>query len=145
MSKKARDYFEELNKSKHGKLKWQFDFYYLCLMAGFINVDISESKGEEFVDEFPSAYVAQREQIIGLLISTEIKRNHIDIENRERIERQMLQLVKPDSPSRLSSKGEQRMNEYAENGFKLISDKIPDPPNLDTFLTCYYERIIKKK
>lgn len=146
MSDNAKRYFNKLNESKHGKFKVQFDFYYLCLMAGLISENTSECKGEKFIDEFPSVFVPQREQIIGLLIATEIRRNGIDIQNRERLERLMLKLVKPDSPTRLSDEGERLINDYAENGFKWIYEKIPTPPsNLDTFLTGYYERIVNKE
>jgi len=143
MSKEAKRYFNRLTGSKHGKLKTQFDFYYLCLIAGFKNETFSKCKGEKFVDEFPSDFLMQREQIIGLLIATEINRNKIDMENRERIERLMLKLVKPDSPTQLSNDGESLMNDYAENGFRRILEEIPSPPtNLDTFLVRYYEKVL---
>ena len=143
MSDDAKKYFNKLDESKHGKFRVQFDFYYLCLIAGLLNETPSECKGEKFVDEFPGIYIGQREQIIGLLIATQINRDKIDIENRERIERLMLKLVKPDSPTRLSSDGENLMNQYAENGFRRIFEKIPTPPsNLDTFLVSYCERVL---
>jgi hypothetical protein len=145
MSNDAKKFFNKLNESKHGRFQYQFDFYYLCLIAGLINETPSECKGEEFFDEFPSGFVLQREQIIGLLIATQIKRDKIDVENRDRLERLMLKLVQPDSPTRLSDYGESLMNQYAENGFKRILEKIPLPPtNLDTFLVSYYERVLTK-
>lgn len=143
MSSEARAYFRKLSKTKHGKLKLQFDFYYLCLIAGFLDERFSECKGEKFVDEFPSDFLIQRDQIIGLLIATEISRNKIDLKNRQRIEGIMLKLVKPDSPTQLSSEGESLMNQYAEYGFKRILEEIPTPPiNLDSFLVRYYEKIL---
>jgi len=143
MSNDAKRYFNKLNESKHGKLETQFDFYYLCLLAGFRYMTPSNYKGEEFIDQFPRSFVSQREQIIGLLIATQINKDNIDIENRARLERLMLALVKPDSPSRLSNDGERLMNQYAENGFQRIINEIPTPPNnLDTFLIEYYKKII---
>ncbi|MDR2720507.1 MAG: hypothetical protein LBC03_06880 [Nitrososphaerota archaeon] len=147
MSQACKLYFNKLAEgAQHGKFKVQFDFYYICLMAGFLSKDKTECVGgEEFVSEFPGIYIQQRRQITGLLIATEIERNKIDINNRERLEKTMLELVKPDSPTKLSSIGERYLDEYAEKGFKLIAEKIPTPPNnLDTFLTNYYERVIKK-
>ncbi len=145
MSNDAKKYLNKLEESKHGKFKVQFDFYYLCLIAGLLNETTSGCKGEKFIDDFPGIYVMQREQIIGLLIATQISRDKVDIQNRERIERLMLKLVKPDSPTRLSEEGETLMNQYAENGFKRIVEKIPTPPNnLDTFLVSYCERILPK-
>lgn len=79
------------------------------------------------------------------MIATELERNKIDINNRERLEKVMLSLVKPDTPTKLSLQGERLMDEYAEKGFKLIAEKIPSPPaNMDAFLINYYERVIKK-
>lgn len=146
MSQACKRYYNKFEGSQHGKFKVQFDFYYLCLMAGFQSQAISECKGgEEFVAEFPGIYIPQRRQITGLLIATEITRNKIDITNRKRLESVMLSLVKPDTPTKLSPQGERLMDEYAEKGFTLIAEKIPDPPtNFDTFLTNYYERVISK-
>jgi hypothetical protein len=146
MSQGCKRYLNKLEEAQHGKFKVQFDFYYLCLMAGFQSKDISECKGgEEFVAEFPGLYIPQRRQITGLLIATEIERNKIDINNRERLEKVMLSLVKPDTPTKLSLQGEKLMDEYAEKGFKLIAEKMPTPPgNLDAFLTNYYVRVIGK-
>ncbi len=144
MSKEAKRYFNQLNESKHGTLKVQFDFYYLCLIAGFKTKKPISASAEKFVDDFPGLYIMQREQIIGLLIATQIDRDQIDTANRERLERLMLKLVKPDSPSHLSAEGEKLMDEYAEAGFKLISEEIPTPPaNLDTFLVLYYEKVLQ--
>jgi hypothetical protein len=146
MSHESKMYFNKLSEAQHGKFKVQFDFYYLCLMAGFQSKDKRECKGgEEFIAEFPGIYVSQRRHITGLLIATELERNKIDINNRERLEKVMLSLVKPDTPTKLSLQGERLMDEYAEKGFKLIAEKIPSPPaNMDAFLINYYERVIKK-
>jgi len=144
ISNDARRYYTKLNESKHGKFRTMFDFYYLCLIAGMINNKRSTAKGSEFIDQFTKDFIPRREEIIGLLISTEIERNNIDLNNRSRIERLMLALVQPDSASRLSSDGENLMNQYAENGFYKILEEIPEPPiNLDTFLITYYEKIVK--
>ena len=144
ISNDARRYYTKLNESKHGKFQTMFDFYYLCLIAGMINNKRSTAKGSEFIDQFTKDFIPRREEIIGLLISTEIERNNIDLNNRSRIERLMLALVQPDSASRLSSDGENLMNQYAENGFYKILEEIPEPPiNLDTFLITYYEKIVK--
>lgn len=145
MSTEAKLYFNKMAKTKHGKFKTQFDFYYLCFIAGVSKEQFCDCKGEKFVDEFPNDYQMQREQIIGLLVTTEINRKNIDVNNRERLEREMLSLVQPDSTTRLSATGEARMNCYAEYGFKLISEEIPTPPqNLDTFLLRYYEKVLSK-
>ena len=144
MSTEAKRYFNNLNESSHGKLKVQFDFYYLCLIAGFKLKKPVNVSAEKFVDDFPGLFVMQREQIIGLLIATQINRDQIDVTNRERLERLMLKLVKPDSPSHLSPDGEKLMDEYAESGYRFISEAIPTPPaNLDTFLIQYYENVLK--
>jgi hypothetical protein len=143
MTNHARKYYAKLNESKHGKFSTMFDFYYLCLIIGIIKQQTLSPKGTEFIDQFTKEFIPKREEIIGLVISSEILRNNIDFENRARIESSMLSIVKPDSSSRLSAKGENIMNQYAEYGFQKILEIMPDPPlNLDTFLISYYENLI---
>jgi len=144
MSTGAKKYYNKLNReSKSGVFQTQFDFYYLCLIAGFTKKLLKDKTGEKFVDEFPNDFHTQREQIIGLLITTELARKGIDTKNREQIEKIMLRLVKPDSPTRLSPDGEKLMNQYAQGGFGYISEQIPSAYNLDTFLIHYYKAVIK--
>ena len=147
MSANAKNYFNKLNKeSTTGKLQVQFDFYYLCLIAGFINGKISENIGDKFVDDFPStSFFPQRDLIVGLLIAAEIDRNEIDTTDRKRIEKLMVGLVKSDSPTHMSEKGERLMNQYAQGGFEYIAGKIPSIYNLNTFLVRYYDEIVKTK
>ncbi len=147
LSHEANSFFEKIDKeSRHGKFGLKFDYYYLCLVAGFIKKDISKDirNGSDLVKAFPTEFHSQREQIIGLLIATEIERNKINKDNRERLEKLMLELVQPDSPSKLSPKGLKLMNRYAQSGFDYISEKIPSPYNLDTFLIQYYNEIINQ-
>jgi hypothetical protein len=146
MSPDSKMYFNKINReSKSGKFQTQFDFYYLCLIMGLIKKELKENIGEKFLDEFPSDYHAQREQILGLLISSEIERKGVDFDDRKKIEETMLKMVKPDSPTRLSETGEKLVNQYAQGGFELISNKIPSAYNLDTFLIHYYKLLISKK
>ena len=55
----------------------------------------------------------------------------------------ILYIVKPDSVTLLSNEGEKLLDQYAQNGFELISDEIPVEriSNLDTFLAQFYELI----
>ena len=143
----ARGYWRKLNDhSKSGKLEILFDLYYLSFIVGCLKKELFEEEklGTEFIDAFPESYYDQKEQIIALLISTEIERKGIDPKDRTQIQKTMLNYVKPDSTTRLSKKGETVMKQYAQKGFQIIKDKIPNPFNVDTFIIRYFGEIIKK-
>ena len=143
ITREAKKYYEKLDKSTTGKLKTEFDFYYLCLLAGFSRGKVSQNNGVEFYDKFPNEFYHQRQQVIGLLISTEIERRGVNVNDNVQVEKIILYIVKPDSVTLLSNEGEKLLDQYAQNGFELISDEIPVEriSNLDTFLAQFYELI----
>jgi len=142
MSASAKKYYNKLKDSNIMKI--QFDFYYICLLAGFAHERIKTVEGDEFLKSFPTDYTERRDQIIGTLLVTEIRRCGVDVNNKARVQELMLKLVKPDSQTRLSDEGEKLLNKYAEGGFSLIKEKFDDSHSMGTFLVRYHDEIMAR-
>ena len=79
LPKDCLKYYQNIfdSKSKNGqKLKYKFDEYYFCLLAGLAcakyNKD-AELDPNSQIDEYPSEYQKCKDYIAGLLIATEVK------------------------------------------------------------------------
>jgi len=141
MSHNAKQYYDKLRDGEI--IKIQFDFYYICLLIGFKFKEFGKNvELVEFFHKFPNEYLSRKEEIIGTLITTEIKRLGVNVENKSRVQELMLKLVNPESITRLSSEGEKLMNKYAEGGFNFIVEKIGSCSTTDTFLVRYYDEFM---
>ena len=143
ISADAKRYFNKLDQdSKLVKLETMFDFYYFCLLIGFTNGKLSDGQSEEFLKSFPISYKLHSKEIIAALISAEIARRGINIEDRTRVQELILTLINPESPTNLSTNGETLMNKYAGGGFLIINDKFGQSHDVDTFLIRYNDELI---
>ena len=146
LSNEVRKYFKKIDaNSKTGKFKNMWDYYYLCLMVGFRNEELGEeiSESSEFNKDFPRSYYSNRYQIIAALILAEIRRQGIMKNDSDKIRKLMLELLDTDAVTKISNTGLKRMNRYAEKGFRLINEKIPEPVEMDEFIKKYYEEFIE--
>lgn len=140
----AKEYFrliDELDNKEGNKFNTDFDKYYLCLMAGFDRRKIAqvEQIGKEvFVNDFPGAYKNTKELIIGLLIDTEMSRKRLEADDRAHVEQLIVNIVDPDSSTKLQPSGMQLMNQYAAYGMGVIKESIPRPNSLESFLIQYH-------
>lgn len=138
----ARAFFKLAEAPRDSKTKFiMFDQYYCCLMAGLDARKLGapeDSESEEFVKGYPDDYKHQADLIAGLLIDAELDRKGIQSEDRASIEREIVTLLDPTSPTRLSAEGNALLNRYAAEGFKLIHDQMLAPANLEDFLVAYH-------
>jgi hypothetical protein len=146
LSKAARKYFTELEKSTSGKLEHTWDKYYFCLMAGLTEIKLGDEPpaDDEFVKEFPLVYHEHRYQILGVLITSELLRRGVELGNAQELQRISLELTTPTSPTFLSAAGMKRLNEYADGRFRVLQDRIPEHRELSIFLKEYYEQFMKR-
>lgn len=146
LTSKSKKYLKKINEnSKTGKFETMWDFYYLCLMAGFKNSKLGEeTNNEEFNKDFPSQYEPNKYQLIAALVSSEIRRNGIFEPKSEDIKNIMLELIDNDNSTKLSKEGLELMNGYAEGGFELIYEKIPEPTDKMEFIKEYYNEFVKQ-
>lgn len=150
ITSKCRNFFEYLydkdNKSR-SKLKYLFDEYYFCLMVGLAaEIYDEEAKLEhEITDTYPGNYVHSRDYIAGLLIATERKRRGIPESDSGALEKLMVEYLNPESKTRLSHAGEERLNQYAARGIDILMDAMTKPHDLETFLLEYIDCFEQRK
>ncbi|WNR45130.1 hypothetical protein [Paenibacillus roseipurpureus] len=146
MLKEAERYYDMVDGrgDQGAKYKVKFDFYYLCLMAGFHFRELgSESQNQEikktayFVDYYPEAYRDKIDLIVGLLIDAEMERKAITSTDKKGIELLMVSLIDHLSVTKLSSKGHEFLNDYAVGGYNRIKDAIPATSELEVFMIMY--------
>lgn len=144
LPKQARNYFKYIDELGTNRFKYLFDKYYLCLMLGLdygMPGKEDEVEKEDFIDRYPEQYVDKGDLILGLLISTEMERKGINVEDRASLEKLMLGLIDINSSTKLSEKGMELLNLYAARGMSIISEKIPKTKELEVFLVHYYKLI----
>lgn len=145
LSKEARSYYNNINKmTSINELETDWDKYYLSAMAGIKDrsrvPDEEEPPAEQqFVDYVIQAYDDQKYEIYGSLIVAEIDRQGIPWGQKEKIRQLMLNLLDSDSNTRLSEEGTCALNCYAEKGSRLVKSEIKPQPELNQFLSEYYE------
>ena len=109
------------------------DKYYACLMLGLragelgSEDDIAPSSFLAAGTGYPGAYKETGDVIAGLLVDAEIRRNHIDIEDRDQIESETVKLLKPQSAMGLSDKGIDLLNRYAARGLEYLQSEMDAP------------------
>ncbi len=136
--KEMRAYFNKLI-SRGFTFRYDFDAYYLCMMAGlhFRKFGRSEGQGEGFIDNYPGEYSAAKGQIAALLIDAEIDRGKIGYDNREGIQQLSLSLLDAHSKTLLSDVGMTYLNRYAVGGLSEIMFQIPETWEFETFIVLY--------
>jgi hypothetical protein len=118
-----------------------FDAYYCCLLLGLDSRrlgDDSKLEADKFIEAYPESFKGQAELIAGLLVDAELNRLEIDLEDRARIEKEMVRLLDLTSPTRLSADGDRLLNRYAVSGFERLRDSMVAPDNVDDFLVGYH-------
>jgi hypothetical protein len=140
----ARAYFRSVDDARPGTPRFDsmFDEFYLCLMVGLdarrLGTD-EDMESDKFYDTYPKEFQSQADIIAGLLIDAELDRQGINPEDRASIEREMVRLLDPQSPVKLSDDGIRLLNQYAAAGFKMIRERIIAPHSLEDFLIAYHD------
>jgi hypothetical protein len=148
---KCRKFFEYIidKENKDGtKLKMLFDEYYLCLMVGLASEMYDENpkfESSEITDTYPLDYMQSRDFIAGLLIATERKRRGIPESDSGALEKLMTKYLNPESKTRLSQEGEERLNQYAARGTDIMMDVMAKPYELESFLIEYLDCFEQRK
>lgn len=151
MTGKCRKFFEYLydkDNRNHSKFKYLFDEYYFCLMVGLAAEMYDENaklESSEITDSYPGDYVYSRDYIAGLLIATERKRRGIPESDSAALEKLMVEYLDPESKTRLSSAGEERLNQYAARGIDIMMEEMTKPYDLETFLIQYMDCFEQRK
>ena len=76
--------------------------------------------------------------IIGLLIKAELKRLGIQSTEKDQVYNLLTSLVDPDSQTKLTESGVNKLNEYASGGYDVLSEELPSKPySVEEFLRTY--------
>lgn len=127
LSNDARKYFSKIMSQKE-LFPDLFDFYYICLIAGFSTGRIANLPSTDLVDYYIENYRPAKNFLIGLLVVSELKKSGIGSDEKEAVRKKIKQLVDPSSSTQLSDEGMKRMDEYANGGYEYIYEKRPDKP-----------------
>lgn len=145
ITSKCRSFFEHIydKENKDGtKLKLLFDEYYLCLMVGLAAEMYDGSaklEPSEITDYYPGEYIYSKDYIAGLLIATERKVRGLAEGDSNALEKLMTEYLDPESKTRLTDKGVERLNQYAARGIDIMLDVMSKPYDLESFLVDYLE------
>lgn len=141
LRKDAKPWFKDIR----GKLNYDFDEYYFCLMAGLaagVKKDVPQSETDELVQSFPGEYRKRGRIIVALFLKTELAQMGVSLTERSALNQSIDTLVEPTSPSTLSDEGEHELNKYADGGFEVLTEWLEDRPRtLETFLPLFKRRL----
>ncbi|GEM_PF-1672437 len=149
LPKDAKSFFQHIPEyASHlkGVRFMDIDKYYACLMLGLRACELGSE--DDIVPNsflaagagYPEAYREIADLIAGLLVDAEIRRNSIDVKNRDQIESETVKLLEPHSTMGLSNKGIDLLNRYAAGGFEYLESEMDAPRRLEVFL-IYYGRV----
>ena len=125
----AEGWFKALDGKEPAKTK--FDLYYFCLVAGLASGRTSDAPGlgaREIIDEFIQDYQPAQRLLIGLLVTAEVRRGGIDLDEKAAVRAVFRRLVTPGSKTQLTDEGMRCMNAYASGGYDFLSESRESPP-----------------
>jgi hypothetical protein len=134
LSKEAKGYFSYIMaeggySGDKGKFL-QFDIYYYCALIGFSALRINEETSDlddGFMQTYPKEYKNSKAYIAGLLVSSEFKRQRIDVTGGE-LEQLMLKYLDNENDTHLSNEGFAKLDAYALAGLQIYKEKSVDSP-----------------
>lgn len=127
----------------------KFDVYYLCLLAGLANERATELSGPgnqatDLVEKFVSDYRPASRLVIGLLITVELRKNGIEINEKKQVRTLIKRLIDSESPNTLTDMGMKRLNAYASGGYDFLAEQRDVKPyNAEEFLQGFMPLIEK--
>jgi hypothetical protein len=137
----ARSFFRTITeRTVPGARYIMFDTYYVCLLLGLRERKLGHADqldSDRFLDNYPEDYRAQADFIAGLLIDAELDRKGIDLGNKQSVEREMVLLLDPSSPTGISAAGSDFLNRYAVAGFERLQQEMIPPAKLEDLLVKY--------
>lgn len=123
-------------------IETKFDLYYFCLMMGFAAGRTSNptqrSDTTEFQKNFVKSYHPVQKLILGLLIKAELKKYAVEISEKDQVYKILAEMIDPDSSTKLTEQGLNKLNEYASGGYDVLSEEFPAKPySTEEFLRTY--------
>lgn len=135
------EWFKNIREQK--PFETMFDVYYFCAMVGLAAGRKSSpsercSDCNDFVDNFPKTYRSYQRIVIGLLLRAELSLFGISVSERDEVRKFLLEIVDPVTPTNLTDKGMEKLNQYASGGFDHLAERLESKPyTVEEFLTTY--------
>lgn len=123
-------------------IETKFDLYYFCLMMGFAtgrtSVPSQRSVVTEFQKNYVKAYIPAQKLITGLLIKSELKKYGVEATEKDQVYNILSEIIDPDTSTKLTETGLNKLNEYASGGYDVMSEEFPTKfYSVEEFLRAY--------
>jgi len=132
--------------NKKGLIKTEFDLFYIFLLVGLgfgRSEKIAPELSKVFTKVYPKGYEPSREKIASLLLYTDLKTTGFDTSNKSIVKSKIVELFSSNSQTYLSDIGIEKLNSYANGGYRLIKEKILQAPSDSTnFLIIISEEFL---
>ena len=138
MRPEADDWFRGV-VATDGPIRTKFDQYYLCLMLGLATGRNERAQSaSDFVDYFVSDYAAVGRLLVALLVIAEAERLGVELGDKGDVKKLLDDYLDPQHPANLTEKGFQKLNDYANGGFNVLVESMPERPrHVEPFLHAY--------
>jgi hypothetical protein len=118
-----------------------FDAYYASLMVGLKRLKHGKKEDLEdsyFIDYYPDSFMSSREYIAGLIVDGALRHLESKQYSKQDLEKTIVELLDPNSPTRLSKDGLHTANLYACHGFSVLEQEFKiRPSSVPDFLIRY--------
>lgn len=118
---------EDINIGAQREKFTMMEFHYLMALVGMShNSLVADGNYEEITKDFVESQRPYKELILGALVSAELHRAGIQPKegNADIITNELFKYLSSDDPANLTATGFDRLNAYAEGGFRLVRDTI---------------------
>ena len=133
----AEAYFKSISASPAFRTK--FDQYYLCLMLGLASGRNERAvTAVDLVDYFIVDYKPVGRLMVALLVVAEAQRLGFELTEKSELKSLLDDYLDPAHSANITALGFQKMNDYANGGFNILNELLPDRPrHAETFLQLY--------
>lgn len=123
--------------------KTKFDLYYLCLMLGLASGrNDGVSGAPDMVDYFVADYAPVARLITALLVIAEANRLGIQFTEKAAVKRLLDDYLDPTHPAYITKDGFQKLNDYANGGFLILNEALPDRPRYAASFFQFYKALL---
>lgn len=139
MRSQVYEWFKHIKISDEEPIKVKLDLYYLCLLLGLsIGRKDNPTNTTDIVHYFVEQYEPSRKLIVGLMLVAELKHLKEEASSKEKVQAEIAQYLDPDHQAKLTRKGFDTLNSYANGGFNYMVERLVDKPrHIEEFLQVY--------
>jgi hypothetical protein len=133
------------NISSGAPFKTKFDLYYVCLMLGLASGRNDGISGApDMVDYFVADYAPVGRLITALLVIAEANRVGIQLTEKASLKKLLDNYLDPTHPAHITKEGFQKLNDYANGGFLILNEALPERPRYPASFLQFYMSLLKK-